>query len=293
MLRLIAKCTVVPCALLLLTSCGYGSSSSSGLAISVADAPIDTANSVNITLTEMDVTGQGGIHYFPFPSPVTLNFYQLQGGLSQFLIDANLPPGHYSSITLYFAATPGTTVSNITFIGGGTYPLVIPNGAPTTFTLPVNFYLTQNGTANYTIDLDLRKSIFPDTNNPGQYILQPSLRIVNNAEAGSITGSVANTLVTSGCSGAVYVYSGQVTPTDVNINAPPGTVQPISSALIGINGTTAQYNFTVGFLPPGLYTVAFTCQAAQDNPTRTDNISFISVQTTTVVSGQTSFVNLH
>ncbi|MHB8423562.1 MAG: DUF4382 domain-containing protein [Gammaproteobacteria bacterium] len=291
MLRLIAKCAAALCALLLLTSCGGGGSTSS-VNIYLADAPIDAASSVNISLTEIDITGDAGTSYFQAPA-TTLNFYQLQGGLSQFLLAADVSAGHYSSITLHFAAAPGTTDSNITFIGGNTYPLVIPSGAPTAFTLPVNFYLTQNGTANYTIDLDLRKSIIPDPTNPGQYILQPSLRVVSNAEAGSISGSVANTLVTSGCAGAVYVYSGKVTPTDVNINAPPGTVQPISSALVGINSTTAQYNFTVGWLPPGLYTVAFTCQAAEDNPTQTDNISFTSVLTTTVAAGQTSFVSLN
>jgi len=294
MLRLITRCAAVLCVLLFLTSCGGGSSNSPSLNLYMADAPIDAANSVNITLTELDVTGDAGTLYFLFPGPVTFNFYQLQGGLSQFLISQPLPTGHYTSITLYFEAAPGTLDSSITLIGNGNvYPLVIPAGAPTKITVPVNFIVFRNINANYTVDMDLRRSIYPDPNNPGQYILQPSLRAVNNLDAGSITGSVATTLVTSGCSPAIYVYSGKVTPTDVNINAPSGTVQPISSALVGINSTTAQYNFTVGWLPPGLYTVAFTCQAAQDNPTTTDNISFTSVTTATVNAGQTTFVSLN
>ncbi|MGH8281440.1 MAG: DUF4382 domain-containing protein, partial [Gammaproteobacteria bacterium] len=70
-------------------------------------------------------------------------------------------------------------------------------------------------------------------------------------------------------------------------------VQPISSALVGINGTTAKFNFTVGFLPAGQYTAAFTCQAGLDDPTKTDNIKFLSTITATVSAGQTTFVSLN
>ncbi|MGH8282364.1 MAG: DUF4382 domain-containing protein [Gammaproteobacteria bacterium] len=293
MFRLITRSAAVLCTLLPLAGCGGGGNNNNGLALYVADAPIDNVNSVNISLTEVDVTGDEGTQYFPFASPVTLNFYQLQGGLSQFLLNASLPTGHYTSVTLYFDAAPGTLDSNISLIGGSTLPLVIPAGAPTKITVPVNFIVFQNITASYTIDLDLRKSVLVDPSDPNQYLLQPALRAADNAASGQITGSVANTLVSSGCSGAVYVYSGKVTPTDVNINAPAGTVQPISSALVGVNGTTAAYNFTVGFLPAGQYTAAFTCQAALDDPTKTDNIKFLSTTTTTVKAGQTAFISLN
>jgi len=293
MLRLIFRSVAVLCMLLWLTSCG-SNSNSSNLNIYIADAPIDQASSINITLTELDVTGDSGTYYFPFPGPISFNFYSLQGGLSAFLTSQPLPTGHYTSITLYFQADPGTFDSNISLIGNGNlYPLVIPAGAPTKFTLPVNFIIFNNISANYTIDLNLRSSVFLDPSNPNQYILQPSLRVIANADSGSITGTVANTLVTSGCSPSIYVYSGNVTPTDVNIYAPVGSVQPISSALVGVNSTTAIYNFTVGWLPAGTYTLAFTCEAGQDNPTMTDNILFTPVITATVNAGQTTFVNIN
>jgi Domain of unknown function (DUF4382) len=292
MLRLIKRSSAILCISACLSSCG-SNSNSSNLNIYIADAPIDQASSINITLTELDVTGDDGTYYFPFPAPITFNFYALQGGLSAFLTRQPLPTGHYTSITLYFEASPGTYQSNISLIGGGsTYPLVIPAGAPTKFTLPVNFIIFANISASYMIDLDLRRSVLPDANDPNQYILQPSLRAIALDEAGNITGTVANTLITSGCSPTIYVYSGKVTPTDVNINAPGGSVQPISSALVGVNSTTAIYNFTVGWLPAGTYTLAFTCEAGQDNPTTADNILFTPVITATVIAGQTTFVNI-
>ncbi|MDE2090355.1 MAG: DUF4382 domain-containing protein [Gammaproteobacteria bacterium] len=292
MLRLFVRYIAVLC-VLFLTSCGGGSGPSSNLYLYVADAPIDQINSANISMTEVDVTGDNGTQYFPFPTVTTLNFYNLQGGLSAFLANLALPSGHYTSITLHFEAAPGTLVSNVTLIGNGnTYPLVIPAGQPTTFTLPVNFIIFKNISASYTIDLNLRSSILPDPSNPNQYILQPVLRAVDNNDEGSITGTVATSLVPSGCSPTVYVYTGNVTPTDVDVNAPAGTVQPISSALVGINFTTAIYNFTVAYLPPGLYTIALTCQANLDNPTTADNIVFSPVITATVTAQQTTFVSL-
>lgn len=291
--RLLARSAAALCALLLLTSCGGSGGNNNNLNIYVADGPIDNAGSVTVTLTEISVTGDQGTEYFPFPSPTPINFYQLQAGLSQFLISASLPTGHYIAITLYFDAAPGTLDSNIRLIGNGnTYPLVIPAGKPTTYTVPVNFIVFQNITASYTLDLDLRKSVLPDPTNPNQYILQPSLRAVSNSDFGNITGTVANTLVSSGCNAAVYVYSGNVTPTDVNVNAPAGTVQPISSGLVGVNPTTAQFAFSVGFLPPGQYTAAFTCQANLDDPTKTDNIQFLAKTTTSVAASNTTFINL-
>lgn len=291
--RLLARSAAALCALLLLSSCGGSGGNNNNLNIYVADGPIDNASSVTVTLTEISVTGDQGTQYFPFPSATAINFYQLQAGLSQFLISTSLPTGHYTAITLYFEAAPGTLDSNITLIGNGnTYPLVIPAGQPTTYTVPVNFIVFQNITANYTLDLDLRKSVLPDPTNPNQYILQPSLRAVSNSDFGNITGTVANTLVSSGCNPAVYVYSGNVTPTDVNVNAPAGTVQPISSALVGVNPTTAQFAFSVGFLPPGQYTAAFTCQANLDDPTKTDNIQFLAKTTTSVAASNTTFITL-
>ncbi|MGH8398686.1 MAG: DUF4382 domain-containing protein [Gammaproteobacteria bacterium] len=292
MFRLITRSAAALC-ILLLISCGGGSTTPT-LGIYVADAPIDDVNGVYIQITEIDVTGDNGTLYYPFNATTTINFYGLQGGLSQFLLNVGVPEGHYTSITIHFQAAPGTFDSYITLIGNNNvYPLVIPTGAPSVFTLPVSFVVIQNINAAYTIDLNLRSSILPDPTNPYQYILRPVLYTINNNDQGSITGTVATTLIPSGCSPTIYVYSGNVTPTDVNVNAPSGTVQPISSALVGLNYTTAKYNFTVGWLPPGKYTVALTCEANLDDPTTANNLTFTPIITATVIANQTTYVDLN
>lgn len=275
----------------LLAACGSGSNT--GVNVYVADGPVEGASSVVVTLTGITLNGDTGTQNYPFPSPTPISLLSLQGGLSLFLINVQPPAGHYTSVTVSILAAPNTTDSSISFPGlSGALPLYIPAGQPTSFTVPINIVVTKNNLSSLTLDFDLRKSVLPDPGNPNQYILQPSLRGVNNDLAGSITGQVANSLITPGCTPAVYVYSGQVTPADININAPAGSVQPLSTASVGINTTTSLYNFTAGFLPAGQYTLAMTCQAAQDNPATSDNLAFSSVITASVSAGQTSFVSM-
>jgi len=61
---------------------------------------------------------------------------------------------------------------------------------------------------------------------------------------------------------------------------------------VGLNQTTGNYNFTASFLPPGEYTVAFTCQASLDVANQANAISFTSVIRTNVQAGVTSFTSM-
>src|SRR6185437_17019074 len=106
-------------------------------------------------------------------------------------------------------------------------------------------------------------------------------------QAGAITGNVATSLVTC-VDPAAYVYSGDVTPSDVDISD-PNHVNPVSTALVGLNSTSGLYNFTAGFLPAGDYTVAFTCEASQDVANQSNKLSFLRVLHTTVKPQDTVF----
>lgn len=284
--------SVLLCCLLLLSSC-YGNSSVTGLTVFVTDAPLDTALSVNIGISGVKVTGPSGTYDFPLPSTAVPDFYQLQGGTETALIGgARLPAGNYNAVSLDLSADTAGDVSSLTLKDGSIHTIYIPSGEPTTVTVPVDFTIVDGKSTNITIDLDLRKSLIPDPADPTKYILRPVLRAVNNDDEGYISGLVDSSLVASGCPASVYVYQGDVTPTDVQINAIAGTVQPFSSALIGFNTSTGKYNFTAAYLPPGEYTVAFTCQANLDQPETADTIAFTSVIHASVLKKTTTIVNL-
>lgn len=290
-------CLLALVSTLLLAGCG-GGSGGSGLSVYLADAPIDNALDVVISVTGIHVTGTNGTTDFTFPSSSPIDLFQNgQGGLSVFLLsNGQLDAGNYQSISLDIDAKQGTTDSYLILptdtIATPVHSVYIPNGQPTTITAPINFTMQKDGKVGITIDFDLRASISQDPSNTNNYILHPVIRAVDNTKYGTISGIVNQSLLTTGCVPAIYMYSGNVVPGDVNTNATSGEIQPITSALLALNASTNQYNFAASFLPPGLYTVALTCQAGDDHPNEADNITFYPITTTTVTTGGNSIVML-
>jgi hypothetical protein len=81
-------------------------------------------------------------------------------------------------------------------------------------------------------------------------------------------------------------------PEHMNSTAPStDTNQPLASK-VPVATSAPPYYYQFAFLPPGTYTLAFTCQAALDNPNQADsavifnpvktNISVVANQTTTI-----------
>jgi hypothetical protein len=75
----------------------------------------------------------------------------------------------------------------------------------------------------------------------------------------------------SGCTPGVYLYSGAITkPEDMNSNASSHPNQPLASkAPVATSMPPYFYQFTA--LAAGSYTLALTCQAAQDDPANSDS----------------------
>lgn len=290
MLNRILKIGAAALAALLLASCGGGSVH--GVNLAITDAPIDLASSVNISFSQIELSGPEVAPTVLDISPTqAIDLYQLQGGLAQTIVTAiQAQPGHYTTVTLTIVADPNSGQSNI-LLPDGLHILYIPAGVSPRVQIPVRFDLASGGDVNLTADFDLRKSIVPDPNDPTKYLLIPAIRAVVNDQSGAITGEVGSELVTC-LQPAVYVYSGHVTPTDVDITAPAGSVQPIATALVGLNQTSSRYNFTVGFLPPGDYTVAYTCEGPLDVANQANSIKFTKVVTATVQAQATTFANL-
>jgi hypothetical protein len=149
---------------------------------------------------------------------------------------------------------------------------------------------------DYTIDFDLRQAITCPAGQAPACILKPVERLVDNKTVGNIQGQVSNTLlVPMGCTPGVYLYAGTVNaPEDINSAAAAGDPnQPlVSKAPIASSQPPYYYQFT--FLEAGNYTLAFTCEAAQDNPDQADPaVTFSAVKTGIVVTaGQTTAVDM-
>jgi hypothetical protein len=108
--------------------------------------------------------------------------------------------------------------------------------------------------------------------------------VIEYPGVGTIEGEVAAALVhDETCTGAaVYVWEGSdAVPVDVS-----GTdYDPLAIALVRKDEGTGAYVYRAAFLPEGAYTLAFTCQAADDDPEEPDTLTFVGLENVAVATG--------
>lgn len=97
----------------------------------------------------------------------------------------------------------------------------------------------------------------------------------------SISGRVDSALINRAGVNAVYVYSGNVVPNDLGGNG----AQPVATAPVTQDNGVCTFSYRVSGLPAGTYTIAFTSDAANDNPAADDAVSFRGTTTVTVAAG--------
>lgn len=280
----------------LLVACGGGGSSSGGtgqLSLQVTDAPVDEAMSVVVQFTgvELKPAGANAIN-IDYPTPRTIDLLALQDGDAESLLNGQtVQAGRYEWVRLKVVTSQSTLDSYLekTVSGEPTkFPLYVPSGSQTGLKLVRGFTVPVNGSASFTIDFDLRKSVVDPSGAFSGYYLKPALRLVDNAQVGGITGTVAlsglcpasaSPLVPNGPS--VYVFAGAgVTPDDIDATgAEPVTTASVKETSVG---SGVVYTYTAAFLSPGDYTVAFTCVGATDQPESSEALNFQGTRDVTV-----------
>src|SRR5215471_18941646 len=262
-----------------LSACSGGGGDSSG------------NSTLNLGLTDSNVTGVTkvwiqftGVEVKPVnANPIDFNFspdkgfdlLTLQGGTTAtFLNGSTIPSGAYEWVRLMVDTNPGASYA---VDSTGQHNLTIPSGAETGLKLIQGFTMPVGGVANFTVDFMVGKSLLAPPGQSPDYTLKPVLRLVDNAQVGTISGTFQSTTLSaqSSCGThppVVYLYQGaNVTPD--NLFTPPagttdtdaaGTGEPFTTATAALN-SMSEYAYTIAFLPAGTYTVAFTCDP--DDPT--------------------------
>ncbi|MDH3588934.1 MAG: DUF4382 domain-containing protein [Gammaproteobacteria bacterium] len=271
---------------LVVTGCGSGSGggvadevqpTTGRVSINITDAPVDAAHKACLVFDSAEFKHADDTvdnQLVEFQPPVALDLLALQGTNSApLLVGAEMPAGHYNWIRLSVIAGRGlptiqdadplgsncvTEGSYIVLADGMVHNLYIPGGDEAGLRLNRGFELPAGGSADFTIDFDLRKSIGAPPGQAPDYRLRPTMRLVDNAMAGMLTGMVDASLATAAdCVPVVYVYSGDVTPDDMDGDEG----DPLTSAMVESDDGGITWVYTVGFLPAGAYTAAFTCDA--------------------------------
>ncbi len=292
MINMIKKCSILVSALLALTGCG-GSSSDSGtgvLNLAITDGAIDNAQNVYVKFSGVEVhSNNNGAQQFDFEEARTLDLLSLQGSTSTQLLDGvELEAGSYQWMRLK-VGTEEALDTYIVLEDGSSYELEIPSGSETGLKMNRGFDLAVNGSVNFTIDFDLRKSITVkglQQGNP-EFKLRPTLRVTDNSEVGHVKGQVDGTLLTELCSDnsnyAVYIFEGsEAIPDDEGSNNSPLTTSLVDDL----------YQYEIGFINAGDYTLALTCMADADDPELDDDIVFVQTDNVSVISKMTTTLNI-
>lgn len=269
-------------------------SSTGTVNVGLTDAPVDNAQEVNIEVQALVLQHSDGERSrFEFDMPEPVNLLTLTGGTVMSLLeDEEVAAGEYAWMRLEVG--DGNTI----VINGGEYNLTTPSarGVQTSgFTVPAG------GEINLTIDFDARKSIVNPQNNPDVYRLKPVIRLVDNAQVGTIAGIVAGEVISNQCSaenagstesynGSVYIHEGfDVTPDDIGSDQEPLIAVPVKYE-------ADQYVYTAAFIPEGNYTVSYTCdndqiETAGGAPSDDDLTFVVGDSQVEVLSGETSTVD--
>lgn len=277
---------------LALSACGGGDSGTptGQVSVGVTDAPVDEATAVMMTFDGIELKPADGQRLvFPLEAAGPINVLDLQNGAREMLLEGiTVPAGRYNYIRLSVAEDAGTSPT-IEFQDGSVFPLTVPSSEESGLKLNQGFVVPVNGLADFTVDIDLRRSIHEVQGGLGtEYIMRPTLRMVQTNTTGSISGTVDATLASApDCDAAVYVYEGSgVTPDDLG-----SAVEPVTSADVTMDETTGEYHYNASYLVEGAYTVALTCAAAADAPDIDDDIPFEAQADVNVVAGESAALN--
>jgi hypothetical protein len=245
---------------------------------------VDHAETVVVQFSGVELKPADGAPFsIEFTPAKSFDLLDLTGTTRAMLVDGvQIPAGSYEWVRLKVNADPNVSGDSylVLEVGGEQCEIRVPSGDQNGLKLVNGFTVAAGAVTDFTIDFDLRKSLVAP---PGQktivntcgnqaYMLKPVLRMVNNLQVGSISGTVDPNLVLRECAssstapypGNVYLFGpiaagaldSTVMPDDYDgVAADPNGADALVSAMVD----PATGNYTIGFVAPGRYKVAYTC----------------------------------
>jgi hypothetical protein len=247
------------------------------LSVSLMDAPVDDVLEVHVEITRLTLKPEGNGPAFDLPmdeSPITVDLLELTEDNAAILVDgASIEPGKYNWLSMDVnARIDGVVDSYVVTDTGAWEEIVVPSGR---VRLVSGFEVEAGEAVTFIFDWDLRKGLVHPPG-LGGYILKPAFRMISTESLGRLSGTIdldVVTLAANDCNAdsdtddfdvgnSVYVFEGlDVVPDDVDEEA--DEVTPFATVDAVLNDDSTGYEYST-ILPFGDYTVAFTCQAAND-----------------------------
>lgn len=275
--RALGAITVVA---VVLSVAGCGNSDSGAetgrISIAVSDGPMHDVTKVCIAFDEIELKPKEGApitaeKLMGAAETLNVNLLDYQGmNAAPLLMDYEVLAGEYLWMRLGVNALRGGMggmndadpmspvcegVESYLVMNGVAHNLYVPSGDERGLQLNGSIIVPRGGAgaADFTVEVDLMKSVSLPVGLDPDAIFRPTLRVVNNATVGAVSGQVENSLIegqAGGCAPTVYVFEDDMMDVALDVN------DSFASAMV--KGET-EYHYTVGFLPEGMYEAAFSC----------------------------------
>lgn len=216
------------------------------------------------------------------PIPLSVNLLDYQGSDALPLIENEVVPvGSYKlcvfandgdhPIDPSYVIENDDTSRELTVKGEGACPQVGKEDNAGVLYFKDSFNVNQQSN-DFVVEFDLRRGLKNSSTLPDYTIQRTSVSLINTVETGNIEGTVAtttfeacnptndNTFVQS-----VYLYEGDIAKADMAPIGGSDEVKPITSASVTINQAQTNYEFSLGFIDPGTYSLGYTCTAQYDS----------------------------
>ncbi|MDH6025985.1 DUF4382 domain-containing protein [Vibrio splendidus] len=216
------------------------------------------------------------------PIPLSVNLLDYQGSEALPLIENEvIPVGSYKLCVLAndgdHPTDPSYVIENddmtreLTVKGEGACPQGVgkeDNAGVLYFNDSFNVNQQSN---DFIVEFDLRRGLKNSSTFPDYTIQRTSVSLINTVETGNIEGTVALSTYDT-CNGgdntfvqSVYLYEGNVDKADMAPIGGSDEVKPITSASVAMNEAQSNYEFSLGFIDPGTYSLGYTCTAQYDS----------------------------
>jgi hypothetical protein len=245
------------------------------LSISLMDAAIDDVAEVNVEIAAIWLKPAGDGPAFRLPlteTPITVDLLAHSSENAAILVEeAVIEAGSYDWLLMDVNAEFDNVFDSFVRTSmGGMEEIRVPSGR---VRLVSGFDVAANQGAEFLFDWDLRRGLVDPPGQPG-FLLKPAFRMIDVTEFGALHGTVAAAIVAdtaNDCNAdsaatdlavgnSVYVYAGlDVEPDDID----GAGVEPVTTVDAIDDDNDGDYEYRT-LLAPGDYTIALTCQAAND-----------------------------
>jgi len=214
------------------------------LKLTDAPFPIDLATRAEVTIDQISIKSQGDVEADSLlilsSVTATYNLLDLRNGITETLLEMNIPAGIYHQIRLRVVD------AEIELTDGQIFNLNIPSGIQTGIKINVHPFLQiAGGTTNeILLDFDLEKSFVMrgNRNNITGFNFKPVIRAVNNSDAGTILGYVKSYADSALANARVWVEADSVISTTFCDENGEYTIIGIPTGTYSVHATTEGFD---------------------------------------------------